>query len=331
VSGGHGRTSHTGGLDPIVVLGPTATGKSDLALLVARRVGGRIIGADSIQLYRGLDAGSCKPPPAAREEIPHDLIDVADPSEPFSAGRYARLAQEAISAARASGRVPIVVGGTGLYLRALLHGIAPMPPRDEAVRRRLYERAREGSTPLLHAELASKDPRTAAKIGRNDLQRVVRALEVLEVSGIPMSRYLEESGFAPEHLPSLKVGLTMERGRLYRRIEERVERIFDTGLVEEVRGLLASGVPPGANALKALGYREVMAHLRGELDLPATVALVKRNTRRYARRQLIWFRREEGVHWFDVGEGSSCLESVAAEVAALHAAMRDEDRGASEG
>ncbi len=310
-------------------MGPTATGKSELGILIARRVRGRIIGADSIQIYRGLDAGSGKPPRGAREEIPHDLIDIADPSEPFSAGSYARLAGEAIAMARASGRVAIVVGGTGLYLRALLRGIAPMPPRDESLRRRLYARASAGSSGSLHAELASKDPETAARIGSNDLQRIIRALEVLELSGRPMSRYLRESGFVVDRLPALKVGLTMDRDRLYHRVEQRVDGMFAAGLVAEVRELLSSGVPADANALKALGYREVVAHLRGDLDLPATVALVKRNTRRYARRQLMWFRREEGVHWFDVGEGSSCLEAVAAEVVAMHAAMTTGNRGGS--
>jgi len=315
--------------DPIVVLGPTATGKSALGMLIARRLGGLIIGADSVQVYRGLDAGSCKPPLAAREEVPHALIDVADPGEPFSAGRYARMAGESIDAALAGGRVPIVVGGTGLYLKALLHGIAPMPPRNDEVRRLLYERARSGSPAALHAELAACDPESASRIGQNDLQRIVRALAVVTVTGRPMSRYISESGFEAGRMRALKIGLTMDRERLYRRIEDRVDRIFASGLVEETRNLLASGVPPDANALKALGYREVLAHLRGEIDLPRAVDLVKRNTRRYARRQLIWFRREAGVHWFDVGAGPARLEAVAGEVVDLYVAMEAGNRGES--
>jgi tRNA dimethylallyltransferase len=300
----------------IVILGPTATGKSDVAVRLARRIGGSIISADSIQVYRGLDAGSCKPPLESRREIPHALIDVADPSEPFSAGRFARMATEAIEQARGAGRVPIVAGGTGLYLKALLEGIAPMPPRDDQVRRELYARAAATRPEELHRELASLDPDAARRIGERDLQRTVRALEVLRLTGAPMSRHLELARFRPEVVPSLKVGLTMERAMLYRRVDERVEGIFDAGIVEEVRSLLASGVPESANALKALGYREVASHLRKEIDLARAVDLVKRNTRRYARRQIIWFRRVVNVRWFDAGALSP--DEIAARVAVMH-------------
>lgn len=300
----------------VVILGATATGKSDLAVRVARRLAGRIISADSIQVYRGLDAGSCKPPDEARREIPHELIDVADPVEPFSAGRFAMLATQAIDAARLAGQVPIVVGGTGLYLRALLEGIAPMPPRDDELRRELYARAAAGSVQELHRELEQVDPETATRIGSGDLQRIVRALEVVKLTGLPLSHHIKTSSFESGNRPSLKVGLAMERSRLYRRVEERVDRIFKAGIVEEVRGLLAAGVPPSANALKALGYREVMTHLRGEIDLPRAIELVKRNTRRYARRQIIWFRRERDVRWFDPDETPA--ESIARAVEATY-------------
>ena len=303
--------------DVIVILGPTATGKSDVAFMLARRLGGRVIGADSIQVYRGLDAGSCKPSAAARREIPHDLIDVADPREPFSAGRFARMATKSIDAARRAGQVPIEAGGTGLYLRALLKGIAPMPPRDEALRSELYARAREESPERLHQELEAVDPGSAARIGRRDLQRIVRALEVIRLTGIGLSRHLSDHAAAAGGVPALKVGLEMDRALLYRRVDERVDGIFAAGIVQEVRELLAAGVPAESNALKALGYREVMGHLRGETDLETTVDLVKRNTRRYARRQFAWFRRESGVRWFDVGAVST--ERIAQTVAGLHA------------
>lgn len=306
----------------IVILGPTAAGKSDVAVRLARRIGGWIIGADSIQVYRGLDAGSSKPPVEARREVPHALIDVADPVEPFSAGRFARLAREAIRAARSAGHVPIVVGGTGLYLKALLEGIAPMPPRDEGIRGALHARADAEGLAALHGELERRDPATAARIGRRDRQRIVRALEVLELTGIPLSGHIESRRFGVSRIPAMKIGITMERALLYRRVDERVERIFAAGIVEEVRGLLASGVPPGANALKALGYREVASLLRGEIDLPATIGLVKRNTRRYARRQIIWFRREQGVVWFDAGTLDP--DEIAARI---EATFRDEAGG----
>jgi len=223
--------------DLIVIFGPTATGKSELAFHLARRMGGRVINADSIQVYRGLDAGSCKPPERARRDVPHEMIDIADPSEPFSAGRFAREATRCISTCRAAGEVPIVAGGTGLYLRALLQGIAPMPPRDEELRQRLYARSRDTSKEALHDELRRLDPETAGRLGRRDLHRVVRALEVLDLTGVPMSRHIQENAFRPGALPALKIGLTMERSALYRRVDDRVERIFQAGIVEEVRAL----------------------------------------------------------------------------------------------
>ena len=304
--------------DPIVLLGPTATGKSEIGIHLARRLGGRIISADSMQVYRGLDAGTCKPSLESRREIPHELIDVADPVEAFSAGRFARLAMEAIDRTVRAGLTPIIVGGTGLYIRALLSGIAPMPARDEKVRRRLYDKARRCSAASLHQDLAAVDPSTAARLGPNDLQRVVRALEVIELTGIPLSGHIQASAFRPEVLPALKVGLTMDRKLLDRRIEERVDRIFELGIVDEVRHILAAGVPPEANAFKALGYREVIGHLRGEIGLDEAIALVKRNTRRYARRQLQWFRREPGVHWLDVAGALGRPEPLVEAIVELH-------------
>ncbi|HKY33948.1 MAG TPA: tRNA (adenosine(37)-N6)-dimethylallyltransferase MiaA [Candidatus Polarisedimenticolia bacterium] len=304
------------GGDLLVILGPTATGKSELALRLARRLGGWIINADSIQVYRGLDAGSCKPSREARRLARHELIDVADPAEPFSAGTFARLAGEAIDACHAAGARPIVAGGTGLYLRALLHGIAPMPPRDEAVRAALYARAAAGPVPALHRELAAIDPVSASRIGPNDLQRIVRALEVHALTGRSLEHHIAASRFRPGRRPAVLIGLRMDKAALHRRIEARVDRMFEAGLVQEVRGLLASGVPASANALKALGYREAAAHIRAEIGLDDAIRLVKRNTRRYARRQRAWFGKEAGVHWLDVpdeaGGGLRELEERAA-------------------
>ena len=305
----------------IVILGPTATGKSDVALRVARRLNGRIIGADSIQVYRGLDAGSCKPPLEARREIPHELIDVADLREPFSAGRFARMAAAAIDRARVAGQTPIVVGGTGLYLRALLRGIAPMPQRDDAIRQELYARADREGPEALHRELERLDPPSARRIAARDLQRTVRALEVTRLTGIPFSRHLSDHAGASEAIPAVKAGLAVDRDELYRRVDERVDGIFLAGLVGEVAGLLAAGVPPEANAFKALGYRETLAHLKGGPDLKTTIDLVKRNTRRYARRQLTWFRAEAGVRWLDAGRLAP--DAIAGRIVELHAGRGD--------
>lgn len=286
----------------VVIVGPTAAGKSDLALHIARRFQGEIVSVDSAQVYRGLDAATGKPKPPAREEIRHHLIDVADPRRDFSAGDFARLAERAIKEIRRAGKRPILAGGTGLYLRALLSGLADLPRRDAALRSALHrwsERRGEGS---LHRMLAALDPAAASALPRRDAQRIVRAIEVVFTSGRPISRLIAARPFAAERFASMKIGFTARKELLAERIERRVEEFFDAGLVEEARGLLAAGVPATANCFKALGYREVLAHLRGEIDFAGTVALVKRNTRRYAKRQLTWFRREPGIVWFEFRE-----------------------------
>ncbi len=286
----------------IVVVGPTASGKSVLAARLARRLDGEIVGVDSAQVYRGLDAATAKPPRSLREEIPHHLIDVADPSCDFSAGDFARLAEAAIARIRSSGRRAVLVGGTGLYLTALLRGLAEMPPRDTALRAALLRREAARGEGSLHRMLASLDPDTAGRLAPRDRQRIVRALEVALRTGRPLSALITRRPFAAERYACVKVGLTMPRPALAARIDARVEAFFDAGLVEEARRLLDAGVPRTANCLKALGYREAVAHLSGGMTLAETVDLVKRNTRRYSKRQLTWFRREPGVIWFETGE-----------------------------
>jgi tRNA dimethylallyltransferase len=290
------------GRDLIVIVGPTAAGKSDLSIRLARRFDGEVVGVDSAQVYRGLDAATGKPPAIAREEFPHHLIDVADPGVDFSAGDFARLAEPAIEAIVRAGRRPILVGGTGLYLRALLRGLTDLPRREAALRSALRRWSEGRDQRALHRLLEALDPASAAALPPRDTQRIVRALEVALVSGAPFSSHIASRPSARDRYPSIKIGLTAPREILVARIDRRAESFFASGLVEEVRRLLASGVPATANSLKALGYREVLAHLHGELDLPATVALVKRNTRRYAKRQMTWFRREPGVVWFEFRE-----------------------------
>lgn len=285
-----------------VIVGPTATGKSSLAAHVARRFGGEIVGVDSIQVYRGLDAGSAKPSRDLMREIPHHLIDVAEPGEDFSAGDFARLAAEAIRGIAARGRLPVLAGGTGLYLRALLRGIAEMPPRDARLRQALAAVGRARGEGRLHLMLSALDPSRAAELSPRDTQRVVRALEVAFTTGKPQSEWLAGQPFGPDRYRAVKIGLTMEWPRLSARIEERVDRMFEAGLVEETASLLRSGVAPSANCFKALGYREILSLLSGEAGLEETKALVKLNTRRYAKRQLTWFRREPDVVWFALGD-----------------------------
>lgn len=284
------------------MVGPTASGKSRLAARLARRLHGEIVGADSIQVYRGLNAASDKPPAALREEIPHHLIDVQDPAVDFSAGDYARLAGSAIRRIHGRGRIPVVAGGTGLYIRALLRGLADLPGRQPGLRERLLAWESRRGEGALHGMLRVLDPPTAGRLSPRDGQRIVRALEVVLASGRPLSQQLAERPFGEEAYRSVKIGITLPWDTLIRRIEERVDGFFAQGLLGEVQDLLDSGVPPTANCFKALGYREVLRHRAGDAGYEETVALVKANTRRYARRQLTWFRREPGLRWYELGE-----------------------------
>ncbi len=284
----------------LVVVGPTAVGKSEFALRACERFGGEIVGADSMQVYRGLDRGTAKPGPRELRRVPHHGIDLAEPGEDFSLGDFVRYAEAAIDSIRRRGRLPVVVGGTGLYLRGLLKGIAEAPRRDEALRARLRALAERRGPAGLHRLLARVDPAGAARLPPADRQRLVRALEVYFVARRGLSDLIGESPFGPDRFATVKVGLSMARESLYRLIDARVDRFFAEGLVDEVRRLLEAGRAEAANAFKALGYRETLRHLRGELSLAEAVALTKRNTRRYAKRQWTWFRREEGVAWFEI-------------------------------
>ncbi|MCS7172639.1 MAG: tRNA (adenosine(37)-N6)-dimethylallyltransferase MiaA [Armatimonadetes bacterium] len=280
----------------LAIVGPTAVGKTEVAVLVAERVGGEILCADSRTVYRGMDIGTAKPSPQLRARVPHHLLDVADPHEVFTVQRFQQLAREVLVQVRARGRVPVLVGGTGLYVRAILDGlqIPPVPP-DWELRRRLEEE--EYRHPgVLYARLREVDPESASRIHPANLRRLIRALEIWHHLGVPPSQIRSRG---PEE-PSLRVGLTMDRGMLYTRIDRRIEEQLQAGFVEEVRRLLEGGVPPSAPALQALGYREIAAYLRGEVSLAEAISRWRRNTRRYARRQLIWFRADPRIQWLDV-------------------------------
>jgi tRNA dimethylallyltransferase len=295
-----------GGARPtiLVVVGPTAVGKSAFALLACERFGGELVSVDSMQVYRGLDAATSKPGPAERRRAPHHGIDLVDPGEDFSMGDFVRAAERSIAGIGARGRLPVLVGGTGLYLRALLRGMADAPPRSPALRARLRARADERGVPWLHRLLRRLDPESAARLPARDRQRLVRALEVRLLTGRRWSAILHERPFGGGRYDAVIVGLTMERPRLYERIDARVDAFFRAGLVEEVRRLLGSGSPTDANAFKALGYKEVVAHLRGACTLDEAIALTRRNTRRYAKRQMTWFRAEPGITWFTIDPGA---------------------------
>jgi tRNA dimethylallyltransferase len=283
----------------VAIVGATATGKSALALELALALRGEIVNADSLQVYRGLDIGTGKPTPQERARVPHHLIDVLDPAEPYSAGEFARRAEAAIAEIAGRGRVAILVGGSGLYLRALLEGLSPLPPPDAALRRRLRQRLAEEGAPRLHAELVRRDPETAARLAAGDSQRVVRALEVALGTGTPLSAWQERQPFGARRLPALRVGLTLPRPVLYDRIARRVGCMRDRGWVAEVEQLLQGGVAPEVPAFQAIGYRQIVRHLRGEWSVERAFAETLRATRRFAKRQETWFRREPDVAWLD--------------------------------
>lgn len=290
-----------------VVLGPTGSGKSDLALSIAHAVHGEIVNFDSVQVYRGFDIGSAKLAPAAREGIPHHLIDIVEPTALFTAGDYARAAEAAVREISSRGRVPILVGGTGFYLRGLLQGLAPGPVRDDALRRRLLEREQERPG-ALHRILARLDPDSARRIHPNDRNKTLRALEVRLIEGAPLASIFERGKVPLRDFRPVKIGLDPPRDLLYARLNERARRMFhpqapDRSLADEVRDLLAAGVPPDAKPFESLGYKQVLQMLAGRLSEEQALELTRQETRRYAKRQMTWFRKEPGVHWIpDFGE-----------------------------
>jgi tRNA dimethylallyltransferase len=290
-------------MQPILaIVGPTATGKSALALDLAEEIGGEIVSADSLQVYRGLDLGTAKPGAADRARVPHHLVDILEPDEVYSAGEFARRARAAIDEIAARGRVPIVVGGSGLYLRALLRGLSPLPPGDPEVRAALRSRLENEGLAALREELARIDPKTAARLTAGDTQRVLRALEVECVTGRPLSAWLDEQPFGIQAIAAVQIGLTLPRSILYDRIAGRVVWMMEAGWLGEVAGLLQRGLSPRLPAFQAIGYRQLVRHLEGDGSLEQAIAEIVRETRRFAKRQETWFRKEPDVTWFSAQE-----------------------------
>jgi tRNA dimethylallyltransferase len=301
----------------LVLLGPTGTGKSDVALEVARLLDGEIIGCDALQVYRGLDAATAKPPPAARRAVNHHLVDCVDPRTDYTMADYVRAADGAVATVVSRGRVPLVVGGTGLYLRGLLRGFIDAPARDPELRGRLYRIVERGGTERLRRWLRRHDPASERRIPAADVQRLVRAIELVGGGGASWSDRLRDGGTwatGVERYRSLKIGLDMDREQHGARLDARVDGFFEAGLVGEVRTLLQRGIRQEANAFKAIGYREVLRAIdRGE-DPEAVRDEVRRNTRRYAKRQRTWFRAEPGVVWLDAATEATALAERIAEL-----------------
>jgi tRNA dimethylallyltransferase len=288
----------------LAILGPTATGKSALALAVAVRCDGEIINCDSTAIYRGFDIGTDKTPPSEMRGVPHHLIDIADPTDDYTAAQYARDAAEAIRAVQSRGRLPIVTGGTGFYFRALTRGLFPGPGRDAALRQRLEDIARRRGVRFLHRMLERVDPASALRIQPRDLKRMVRALEVFFLTGRPLTAHFADTRSMISDMDVIPVALRLPAVLTSERVTRRVEQQFARGLMHEIRHLLGSGVPETARPFGGLVYRQALEHLHGIRDETATRALIAQENRRYARRQLIWFRKEPNLQWFD-GPGES--------------------------
>jgi tRNA dimethylallyltransferase len=295
----------------IAIVGATATGKSALGIALARRLDGEVISCDSTAVYRGFDIGTDKVPMAQRAGIPHHLIDVADPLEEYSAARYAHEAAAAARDITARGRVPIVVGGTGLYYRALTRGFFPGPGRDDALRTRLERVAHRKGPERLHRMLRRIDPESASRIQPRDRKRLIRALEVYYLTGRPLTDHFSETRSPLPEYEVLAFALQIPSSDTAERVARRVQSQFEQGLMDEVRRLLGSGVPETAHPFSGLVYRQVLEHLNGVRDEQATRELIVRENRRYARRQLIWFRKEPNLHWiYGSGERATTEEQV---------------------
>jgi len=285
------------------IVGPTGIGKTALALDVAERLGAEIVNGDSRQLYRGMDIGTAKPTAAELARVRHHLIDVRSPGEPLDVAQFCALARAAIADVAGRGRPVLVTGGSGLYLRVLRYGIFAGPGAAPHIRRELLELAQRHGVEHLYDELRQVDPGAARRLEPRDLYRIVRALEVFCITGLPMSRHQAAHGFGRSEYDCLTIGLRMERERLYQGIERRFDAMMAAGLVNEVRTLLDQGYTPGAPPLSTIGYKHIAAWLRGESTLEAAVAMAKRDTRRLAKRQMTWFRRDPEIVWIDADAG----------------------------
>lgn len=282
----------------IVICGPTAVGKSRVALELAQKYNGEIVSADSQQVWKGLDIGTAKPTPVERSQVPHHLIDVVSPDENFDVSRYVTLADAAIADITKRKKTPLVVGGAGMYIRILLYGLCEAPPQDKAVRQRLMQRIEKEGLEKLYAELKKRDGKAAQKIHPNDKIRIIRALEVFEITGYPLSHFQQKHRFQKPRYEATPIGLNCDRKLLHQNIDRRVDWMIANGWVEEVRELLKF-YSSDCQALQSIGYKQIVQHLKGQLPLEQTIAEIKKQTKAFARRQLTWFRADRNIHWVD--------------------------------
>ncbi len=296
----------------IVIYGSTGVGKTQTAITLAGRFNGEIIGADSMQIYRRMDIGTAKPTPDEQARVPHHMIDVVDPDEHFDAARYSGMVRKIVANLCQRKVVPFIVGGTGLYIRALIHGIFPSLPSDPAMRTSLKEEAVTRGSVFLHQRLCGCDPEAAGRIHPNDAFRIIRALEVYQLTGLPLSVHQARHGFSEQPFTVLKTGLDLDRKLLYERINHRVDAMISLGLVDEVRNLLAAGYGAELKSMQSIGYRHMVDYLEKRIDWDETVRTLKRDTRRYAKRQMTWLRGDAGIHWFEPGQVRKMQQEITA-------------------
>ncbi len=294
----------------VVIVGPTAVGKSALALELALKFELEIVNADSMQVYRGMDIGSAKPSSEERKLVTHHLIDIRNPDEEYSAARFQEEASSAISALAQCGKRSLVVGGTGLYIQSLLKGLFPAPPADQQLREQLRQVEMEKGRWHLHQQLAEVDPEAASRIHPNDTFRIIRALEVFRLTGKAISEHQRRHRSSASAFTALKIGLIRDRQEIYRRIEARVDAMIAAGLTDEVKGLLAQGYAPSIKAFQSLGYKQILSCLREELTLDEAIRLIKVNTKRYAKRQLTWFRKDPEIQWFTLPAQTAAVDEL---------------------
>ena len=294
----------------IVIVGPTGVGKTAMALQLAGRWGGEIVSADSMQVYRGMDIGTAKPTSDQRRQIPHHLLDVVDPDESFHASRYCDLAHGVIVRLHGEKKPVFVVGGTGLYVRALLGGLIDGPGRDETLRQELKEEMERSGKACLYGRLLKSDPRAAARINPHDGVRIVRALEILELTGRSIVDHQDDHRFRERPYEVLMIGLMLDREQLQARIDRRTERMIADGFVEEVRGLLEKGYAGSLHSMQSPGYRPLVACLAGQTDLQEAARRIKRDTRRYAKRQMTWFAAEREIIWLAPDDCFASVEMI---------------------
>lgn len=295
----------------IIVQGPTASGKSELAVRLAEQLSGEIVNADSMQVYRLMDIGTAKPSPDQIRRVPHHLLDIVNPDQTFSAADFCREAEKAIQDIARRGKRVIVCGGTGLYIRALTKGLMDSPPVDEDLRNELKVLAGREGNEALHRRLAEIDPLAAERIHPNDQFRTIRALEVFQLTGRPISELRGEHRFGKQRFDYCKIGLAMNRESLYRNIDNRVDLMVRQGFLEEVQALLAAGYPAGLKPMRSLGYRHLCNYLDGLTTFDDALQLIKRDTRRYAKRQLTWFNQDQEIKWIEYPENVAMIEHIA--------------------